>query len=195
MKLSRFFEKVQLRVWRALWYAFQSCRHGISEQGRSCGDRNPNWNQLAAEALRQNVLLTWLGSDGWLGSSKPQEKLGLLMAMVGTGCEAKDSPGTAGAELSSWADIPFGCPLKTKVSNSAAGRLYHCQAKGSVYWGVSTRKWCKSPKVEERHAHIGSASYWMWYLQIFSFSEHCEFYAYKRDPKPALWFHTTLTIL
>lgn len=134
MKLSRFFEKVQLCVWHALWYAFQSCRHGISEQGRSCGDRNPNWNQLAAEALRQNVLLPWLGSDWWLGSSKPQEKLGLLMAMVGTGCEAKDSPGTAGAELSSWADIPFGCPLKTKVSNSAPSCLSHCQAKGSVCW-------------------------------------------------------------
>ena len=38
-------------------------------------------------------------------SSKPQEKLGLLMAIVETGCEAKDSPGTAGAELSSWADF------------------------------------------------------------------------------------------
>lgn len=93
MRLSRLFEKVQLRIWCAFWYAFQSCRHGISEQG-------PSWNQVAAEALRQNVLLPCLGSDWWLGSSKPQEKLGLLMAMVETGCEAKDSPGTAGAELS-----------------------------------------------------------------------------------------------
>lgn len=101
MKLSRFFEKVQLRVWRALWYAFQSCRHGISEQGRSCGDRNPSWNQLAAEALRQNVLLTWLGSDGWLGSSKPQEKLGLLMAMVGMGQGVKPRTALGLLELSS----------------------------------------------------------------------------------------------
>lgn len=63
MKLSRFFEKVQPCVWRALWYAFQVLKTWISEQGLSCGDRNPNGNHLAAEALRQNVLLTCLGSD------------------------------------------------------------------------------------------------------------------------------------
>lgn len=84
---------------------FRSCKHRISEQGPSCGDGHPNWNQLTAEALWQNVPLTCLGSDWWLGSSKPQEKLGLLMAIVETGCEAKDSPGTAGAELSWWADL------------------------------------------------------------------------------------------
>lgn len=92
------------------------CECGIPEQGPLLWRQISQLNQLTAEALRQNVLLTRLGSDSGLSSSKTQEKLGLLKAMVEKGYEAKAcSSGTAGAELFCWADIPFSGLLKTKV--------------------------------------------------------------------------------
>lgn len=51
------------------------CECGIPEQGPLLWRQISQLNQLTAEALRQNVLLTRLGSDSGLSSSKAQEKL------------------------------------------------------------------------------------------------------------------------
>jgi hypothetical protein len=59
-----------------------------------------------------------------------------------TGCEAKAcSCETVGAELLCWAELPFSCPVKTKVSNPVPYGLHHWQVKNGFSLGKSMKRY------------------------------------------------------